>query len=457
MDSKQQKTLIGVVLILIFAALMCCGGTLMLGAFAGYDEAKQKAASGTGTVDQTDVIDDDPLTTEDGHEALKDAFAQELLAGFADAGHPGYVYVPERFELRADGGMQINLGNVYDEYTRLDETDRDGFVERTVRTLLPQDIPETWAEVSSQVKVTVRDRLFVELLRVRDQDNGLLVNPLSEELVEVVVFDGPETMSYLNDDHATKWGKTADEIFAKGRENLAAVSTERFTAIAPGVWESPWADNFDTGRAALFDVIRKLKVKGDPVLFLPQRDHLIVTGSNDARGLERAIEAVDERLDLPRANTGRGWRLTSAGLEPWVPEEGSRGAFLRSDAARNDANEQKTALDEKFEASGADVFVATVLEVEDDADGMHTYCVWTKGAESLLPRAEYVVFVDLDKPEGKRVVAAATWDDVMARLGSKVTAEDAWWPRRYRVSSYPDVKTLKALGTVSWFTRNRAE
>lgn len=457
MDSKQQKTVVGVVLILIFAALMCCGATLMLGAFAGYDEAKKNAVGGSGAVDPTDVIDDDPLETDDGHEPLKDQFAQEVLAGLVDAGHPEYSYVPQRFELHADGGMLINLGNVYDEYAQLEENDRTDFVERTVRTLLPQDIPETWAEVSSKVKVTVRDRLFIELLRARDQDNGVLVNPLADDLVEVVVFDGPDTMSYLNDTHAKQWGKTADQIFAKGRENLAALSTERFTAIAPGVWESPWADNFDTGRAALFEVIRKLKVKGEPVLFLPQRDHLIVTGSNDARGLARAIEAVDERLELPRANSGRGWKLTSAGLEPWVPEEGSRGAFLRADATRNDYNEQKGALDDKFDERGGDVFVATVLEVEDDDNGVHTYCVWTKGAQTLLPRAEYVVFVDLDKPEGKRVVAAASWDDVMTRLGSQVTAEESWWPRRYRVSTYPDVKTIKALGTVSWFTRNRTE
>lgn len=453
MESNSQKNVIGVVLILLFGAMMCCGGTLMFGAYLGYDEAKQAEADRPAP----DPLDADPTLDDDEADPLRDQFAREVLAALQDAGQDDVVYDRQNFELVADGGMQLNLSNLFAEYEDTPEEDRPGFIARTVRTMNPAPVPDDWNEAAPMLKVSVRDRTFIEVTNVRTDSALILNNLLADDLVETVVYDGPESMLYLTAEHLATWGKTREEVFAKGRENLRAVSGERFTPVAAGVWESPWADNFDTSRAALFDVVKKLKVKGEPVLFLPQRDHLIVTGSNDARGLEKAIELVDERLDLPRAASGRGWKLTAGGLEPWVPEEGSRAAFLRSDAIRNDYNDQKGALDRRFEADGTDVFVATVLEVEDDDEGLHQYCVWTKGAESLLPRTEYVVFVDLDKPEGRRVVAAAKWDDVMARLGGQVTAEEKWWPRRYRVKTFPDVKTLRALGTMSWFQRNRGE
>lgn len=466
MDSKSQKTVVAVVLVLIFAAMMCCGGTLMFGAWAGYEDAKKAESSkktgggildSDGDVGSADTLPDEPLPSEADDADDKREFAEAVLDQLDESGTKGYRYDPERFELRADGGSQLNLTNLYAEYRAAAVDDRAAIVERTARAMNPPPLPDSWAEAAPQLKMAVRDRLYVELINLRTVGTKLVSRPLADDLVETVVFDGPDTMLYVNDDHLGKWGQTADDVLARARKNLAAASTGRFTAVEPGLWESAWADNFDTSRAGLFDVIRRLKVKGDPVLFLPHRDHLIVTGSNDARGLERAVELVDDRLELPRPNSGRGWRLTARGLEPWEPEAGSRAAFLRADALRADYNEQKAALETKFDADGSDVFVGTVLEVEDDDDGVHHYCVWTKGAETLMPRTEYVVFVDLDKPEGKRVVAAAKWDDVMKRLGSEITASDEYWPRRYQVKTFPDAKTIRSLGTIPWFVRNQAE
>lgn len=465
MDSKSQKTVIAVVLVLIFAGMMCCGGTLMLGAWAGYDEAKKAESTkktGGGVLDDDgDVGNADPFPDDPGpngeDEDDKRAFAQAVLDELEESGTSGYRYDPTRFELRTDGGVQLNLTNLYAEYKAAELDERPSIVQRTVRAMSPPPVPESWAEAAPQLKTAVRDRIYVELIQLRTQGSKVVSRPLADDLVETVVFDGPDTMLYVSDEHLGKWGKTADEALSRARANLMTASNTRFTAVTPGVWESPWADNFDTSRAALFDVIRKLKVKGEPVLFLPHRDHLIVTGSDDSRGLEAAIDLVDERLELPRANTGRGWKLTARGLEPWVPEDGSRAAFLRADAVRSDYNEQKSALEARFDADGTDVFVGTVLEVEDDDEGVHQYCVWTKGAQTLMPRAEYVVFVDLDKPEGKRVVAAARWEDVLSRMKDNVTESDEYWPRRYRVEGFPDARTLRSLGTISWFVRNQGD
>lgn len=460
MDAKQQKTFVGVILIVVLGAAACCGLTVAIGAFVAWQEAQQLAGTPDGgsrraTAPRPDPEDDTVAPPDDS--ALRQQFADEILAGLADAGRDDYVYQPATSALVADGGALISLENLYDEYAARDEDQRPDFVDRTIRGFFPQEVPASWDRAAPDVVVTVRDRIFVELLAIRsDKPLDVLQRPLSDDLVELVVYDGPDSMQYLNEDHLADWGKNADEVFLQGRKQLAARSRDPFTSPAPGVWESPWADNHDIGRAVLFETIRKLKVKGDPVLFLPQRDHLLVTGSNDPDGLLAVADLVSERLELPRSNTGRGWRLTKQGLVPFIPgADDEILTVLRVDAMAQDANEQKKALDEKYAKDGTDLFVGTTLFTDDDDGKQRTYCVWTKGADTLMPKAEFIVFVDLDMPEPDRVVAAAPWDVVMKKLGPKVVPDEAFWPVRYKVTTFPDKKTLGVLGTHPFFSRNK--
>lgn len=463
MDSKQQKTFVGIILIIVLGAAACCGLTVAIGAFVGYSEAQKLAKlgppdAGTRRVPPSDPnADPDDVPPEDvAEEALRKRFADEVMAGLVDAGRPDYVYDSEDYGLVSDAGV-ISLENLFDEYANEDEADRPAFVARAVRGFFPAEVPTDWDKAAPDVVVTVRDRIFVELLAIRaEKPLTLLKRPLTDDLVELVVYDGADSMQYLNEENLADWGKNADEVFLEGRKQLASRSRDEFTEVSEGVYESPWADNHDIGRAVLFETLRKLKVRGDPVIFLPQRDHLIVTGANDPEGLEVAAELVSDRLALPRSNTGRGWRLTKSGLVPYVPSKDEEIlSVLRGEALAKDANEQKQALDEKFERDGTDIFVGTTLFTDDDEGRQRTYCVWTKGAVSLMPKAEFVVFVDLDMPEADRVVAAGLWDDVMKRVGKHVSPDDSYWPRRYKVSDFPDGKTIKAIGLHPFFRRNK--
>lgn len=457
MDAKQQKTIVGVILIIMLGGAACCGLTIAVGAFIAYQEAEQVAFASADGGSRPDDPDPDDAPPSPDDTSLRQQFADELLAGLADAGRADYAYQPTSFDLVADGGAQISLAKLFAEYAAKEEEERPAFVDRTIRGFFPQDVPTEWELAAPNVIVTVRDRIFVELLAIRsDKPLDVLQRPLSDDLVELVVFDGPDSMQYLNEDHLADWGKTADEVFLQGRKQLAARSKEPFESPAPGVWESPWADNHDTGRAVLFATLRKLKVKGDPVLFLPQRDHLLVTGSNDVDGLLAVADLVSERLELPRSNSGRGWRLSKQGLVPFIPAaKDELLTALRVAAQAQDANEQKKALDEKYTQDGTDIFVGTTLFTEDDDGVQRTYCVWTKGAETLMPRADFIVFIDLDLPEEDRLVAAAPWDSVVKKLDSEIVPDDSFWPRRYKVTTFPDKRTLKSLGTHPFFTRSR--
>jgi hypothetical protein len=148
--------------------------------------------------------------------------------------------------------------------------------------------------------------------------------------------------------------------------------------------------------------------------------------------------------------------LGKTGLEPFEPAGDAPHALalrrLARTSALRDANEQKDALDEKHQAEGLDVFVGTALLHEDDAGQQVSYCVWTKGVDTLLPRTEYVVFVDVEGEGAGRIVAAAPWDDVQRQAKVRLVRDDSTWPPRYRVREFPSPAALKALGLDPRFT-----
>jgi hypothetical protein len=297
---------------------------------------------------------------------------------------------------------------------------------------------------------TVRDTMYFDLMDLRAPGNQVVRKQVAPELTAALVYDGEASMRFISQGTLTDWGVTADRAWADALENLAAREGARFERIVEGVYRSPWKDNYDTARILLPGRLKRLRVKGDPVVFLPHRDVLIVTGSQDDDGLLRALDAVEEALELPRATTGRAWRLRGEQWEPFLPEPSSKAyealKDFSDDARVRDANDQKAALDEKFEAEGTDLVVGTLFRTQSERTGEpFTYCVLTKGVDSLLPRADWVVFIDPDRPGDDQFVGAAKWNDFTKMLGRAVQKASYPGPERWRVRGFPKAKQLKTL------------
>lgn len=451
----KPNTTLAVVALIFLGLMMCCSGVMALGGFLGWKEAKSKASALRG-LDRFDAgvrDDDDAAPLPD--DAERDVFAQAVLDELDDEGHAGFRYDRDRFQVNgADGGMQMNLGNLYDEYALMPEEERPDAIKRFVSSLFPPELPRRWSEARAHVLPSVRDRLFLELLSVRaDKPAAVVQRALTDDLVEAIVYDGKNSMQFVGPSQLSDWGITEDALRAEAMKNLRARTKKPFVEQSPGVWESPWADNYDLARVLLPELILKLKVKGEHLVFLPQRDHLIVTGTGDVGALEAAAELVSDALDQPRAGTGRGWKLTKAGLEPWVPEAKSPFYALHLEAQARDANEQKGALDEKFSDDGTDVFVGTTLFLDDPDGNPVTYAVWTKDADTLMPKAQFVVLIDLEATGDEKMVAAGAWDDVMRKAGQKMVLEEGYWPPRWRLKTFPDARTVKAIGKHPWFAK----
>lgn len=449
MESEQRRTalIVGGIVAVIF---LCCSG-LGLMAFAVVsrsDAFKPSVVAPTLAQDEPDAgaeADD-----EEDDSAAREEFATALLGEVNDAGTERYAYDPDGFALETDGGS-VQLGDLFDEWQRVPEAERPEYLRHVVRSMHPPPLPQTWAEARKDIALSVRTALDMPAAP------ALVSRVVTPGVVTALVYDHQDGMQFLRDTQLKAWGVSVDQAYAQGLQNLEAASARRFEAPSPGVYRSPWRDNYDASRLLLTATLQRLRVKGKPVAFIPNRDTLIVTGSTDEAGLTAAARLAGEALDEPRAMTGRAWVLDGT-WKPFLPPRswqafaGMNGLVKRAEV--REANAQQADLD----TGDDDLTVPSLVLGEENGTGeAMTYCVWPKGLEALLPRADYVVFVDSSLPEDRQVVAAATWEKAQQVMGRALVPEPHLSPARFRVKTFPSARALTALGVHPNFSSDEGD
>lgn len=77
-------------------------------------------------------------------------------------------------------------------------------------------------------------------------------------------------------------------------------------------------------------------------------------------------------------------------------------------------------------------------------DGIISYCVWSAGIVSLLPRTDWVMFF---RPNGdNEPLGHGDWDRVIAVVGDLMTEVEDLYPVRFRVSDFPSAEQLEQIG-----------
>ena len=147
------------------------------------------------------------------------------------------------------------------------------------------------------------------------------------------------------------WNADFDRLMQRARTNLLARGGEEgFRSSGPGRYRSSWQDNLDGSRMLLPGILRRLRLDGDPVVVLPNRDTLLVVGSEDRAGLRWALEgALDFLDDDPGSLNACPLRLRNYQWEPFrrgsPPAAGAPGAA--APAAGGGTGHQKALLDRR--------------------------------------------------------------------------------------------------------------
>ncbi|MEZ6068061.1 MAG: hypothetical protein R3B90_20640 [Planctomycetaceae bacterium] len=213
------------------------------------------------------------------------------------------------------------------------------------------------------------------------------------------------------------------------------------------MYVSATGDNYDASRLLLTDRIEQFDLQGDPVAMVPNRDTLLVTGSEDEAGLALMGDVVNRTLDAPRSMCGIPMRLRHGEWETWLPPPGHpqhrNFRLLEIKSIGGDYAEQKSLLDALYLKRGVDRFVATYSAVENHNGDPFSYCLWSRGIAAELPRAEFILFYR----DAHQALCGGPWEEVAEIVGDLLEPLDTW-PPRYRVQDFPTSQQLKAIGNI---------
>jgi len=153
--------------------------------------------------------------------------------------------------------------------------------------------------------------------------------PLCGNLAVSLVADMPNQDLDLGAAQFQAWNADFDVLFQRARTNLLARGEQNFREIRPGCYGSSWQDELDGSRILLPGILQALALTGDPVAGLPGRSTLLVTGSEDAKGLVWLLESLLEHLDQnPGAANATPLRYRNLRWEPLQLPEGHPAADL---------------------------------------------------------------------------------------------------------------------------------
>src|SRR6202042_2065723 len=89
------------------------------------------------------------------------------------------------------------------------------------------------------------------------------------------------------------WGVSFDELFETGLERLRDFTIPKFEK-QQGFYIGGWHDDYANSRILIPEVFGPLYLDGDPVVCLPNRNLLLVTGSENDAGIQAMLKQAEE-------------------------------------------------------------------------------------------------------------------------------------------------------------------
>jgi hypothetical protein len=311
-------------------------------------------------------------------------------------------------------------------------------------------VPASFDEAARGLLPRVRDLGYYAMTKLRFEVEELdyiepPFKPLASHLAVGLAYDRPESIVEITRDALEKWERSFEEALEIARDNLWNLSRGKFEQIAPGVYLSPWQDNHDASRLYLYDLLWHLDVAGDVVAAIPNRDTLLITGSESADGL-RVIAAICEEVaqqthpisTVPVILSEKEWKTFTLDEDHPAFEPFNK---LRIYEEARDYAEQKKWLEALNTKRNEDIFVASYTVLQDKKSGaLMSYSVWVEGILTLLPATDEVVFM-----RDQKIVAKGKWERVRDITAGMMTTVDLY-PQRYRIDMFPTEQQLKEIG-----------
>jgi uncharacterized protein YtpQ (UPF0354 family) len=385
-------------------------------------------------------------------------FARRIMDAVQASGLEGLSYNETEFSLTiSQRSLRFFLGNAYAEYlAEPDSTKREQIIDRYVQHLsagLPE-APEDWESVKDALLPMLRTRIFLQRLDgdlLAEEEKKVPWQVVAESLALGLAHDTPTALKYANVELLRKCGATYEQAMAQALDNLAARSSGDFIEQSPGLFRSPWNDCYDCARLVLPDVLKRLKLAGQPIVTVPHWNAMYVADSDNASALQSLASVTESEMAQPRANNTPALIFENGAWQPYLPPEDHPAyaplARLRKIARLRDYADETPHLQKRLSQS---VYVALAGSLSPKANSMalSTYASWGDGIATLLPKVDWIALVDTSAPKDKSLLGLFAWNDVAEVVPGLQTPALDHFPPYFKVEKFPsrgEIEQLKPM------------
>jgi hypothetical protein len=320
-----------------------------------------------------------------------DDFALQLIRMAERRGSGGWTYEPSEFMLRGqDGDVQVSLGNLYLEYSQANGRTRRDLLEKYVAVFLAsKSVPELWQLAAQGIYVVVRSRFSWTAPEIADRTEAKPFRPIVKwpwlgDLTLVLVYDFGPHIAQVVRDRADVWGQALEELRERALTNLRALSRPRWEPAGNGVFCLVSEVGYEESLLLVASIFDSLKVRGNPVVAVPNRGRLLAASSHETSALAALIELAQHAIQSAPwplsgtllERTANGWQL----FEP--PAELAAGArALQTISLAITYRDQEEALHKHCAKIGDHVYVARfdTLGLRQDPQVLHSWCTLGAG------------------------------------------------------------------------------
>ncbi|MET4674894.1 hypothetical protein [Luteibacter sp. ME-Dv--P-043b] len=348
----------------------------------------------------------------------------------------------------------MNLHNAYRDALAASHAKRGAVIEHYLLSMTHGLADDSAEGIAANLMPVIRDTAMFDWMRLYARaagdlstDTGPLARTFTDNLSVALVLDSERATQTVGRGQLAIAGLDRDAAFRQAVDNLRDRTDPSGMSRQGGVWISTWNDIYDASRLLLTDMIHRLDVHGEPVAIIPSRNHLLVTGSLDAEGLERIATLAADVLEQDTRPLGDQFLLLRDGNwlpfeTPLSPETARRLSLARYRRLDGAYGEQKKVLETIHEKEQTDRFVASYRAAEETHTGrIFSTAQWTRGVETLLPRGDQLLlFCDV-----RRELLTIDWEDAVAHIPQLAVPCADLCPPRFLLTDFPDDATYEVL------------
>lgn len=379
-----------------------------------------------------------------GFAPTLDGFAARLVKELARNGRGGWKYDAAGARLTHDAGGMLNLQNVFLEYAQAPRASRAALVGKYTSLALSSgaETPKLWELAAKGIYPVVRSRhdrgiAALQAQVAKAEMPAPIVWPLAGDLEVKLVFDIGDAMAVVSPETFEVWGQSRESVLERARANLRALEAPRWIEVGGGVRRLESTVSYEESFVLVDRVIASLGSAAS-VLLPCNRGVLLAADSGD-RGAVRAMlgQALACLQEKPWPIGSTMLTLVDGHLQRYVPSDPDLAvlaANLERMSLAGTYHDQKSLLERLH---GEDVYVASysMLKRQQDGDRIMSWCSWSDGVPSLLPRTDLVALGRPDSAAERPVMIA--WERLESICGRHMQATEHD-PPRYKVESFPD-------------------